>query len=515
MSFEMNATMKKAYVWAGLLITALMALNLVYTATLNAFYGSGDMTDGAWLATVAWHNNIQLNGPPAFWESFFKEHVSPIFWLTNIISYILPLSKFDFFAVVLGATYALFATGIFRLWQLGIKSERPSIAATFVMIVVALAASFSGVGMQALRLPHHEMMFPAFAVWFLISLIEKKYNWASLCFCLALMVREDMGFHLFGVLFLTLMVFKFTRITFPQGKLVWRYALAAFVYAVLMMLFKNFVFSEVGGGVFQRSYIGSPPWHHITADLLQQRWDFYVASRGYIYLPFALTCIWAAIIRNPLLPVGYLAFVPWLLLSFFATNDTTATLSYYYGFPFWLSLAWPLVAIHLWPTASKFKLGQKPYILVLLASLIVFDAGHWTVYPFTKCSYVGFPFQPSDGLINRDMTEKFVDYFIKNEKTFEQNGLGMDMAVQALVVDHSSRDSWLQDLQDKNVQPSILIYYQGGYQGGTHVLPLLKSGLYNYFYEVPGTPVRLASQHELSQQLPAPLPFSKTDYIVF
>ena len=45
----------------------------------------------AWLAAVTWHNGWRLRGPPANPFPYFHEHVTPILWLSNAVSYVVPL----------------------------------------------------------------------------------------------------------------------------------------------------------------------------------------------------------------------------------------------------------------------------------------------------------------------------------------------------------------------------------------------------------------------------------------
>ena len=56
--------------------------------------------------------------------------------------------------------------------------------------------------------------------------------------------------------------------------------------------------------------------------------------------------------RNPLLPFGYAAFVPWFGLHLLADSDIAGTLSGYYGFPFMIAAFCPLIGGVLAPRAA-------------------------------------------------------------------------------------------------------------------------------------------------------------------
>lgn len=476
---------------------------LIALATLNVFYGSGDFTDGGWLATVAWHKDWQLMGPPAFNQSFFNEHVSPIFWLTNIASWILPFSKFDFCALWFGACYGIFAAGVYYAWRMNDDKDASWSYAIPVAIAVALAAAFSGVGMQGVRLPHHEMAIPGLVLWFFIRLGEKNYRAAGWWLAISLAVREDVGFHIFGLVFLLQMAAKIFRLNIPQSKWLWRFALAGFVYSSCVMLLKAGL--SINDSVFIRSYVGTPPWQHVTAELMAKRWHTYVTERTYIYVPFFVTLVWAAVVRNPLLPIGYLAFVPWIVISFFGTNECTSVLAYYYGFPYWISLAWPLVAMKFAPAMPALK--RWPYALVLLSSLMFWDDGQIEVYPLTANAFLESPFLPSWNLQHRKSQQEFVDYFVKNQKLFEAGTMGIDMAMQALLIDYVDRHTWMAELDDQNIHPDIIIYYENGLEWISRVSPMVSTAEYKYFYKVPGTRIRLAAKNDLETALPPPRPF--------
>jgi len=493
----------------GRAVAIVIPLALVYVAVLNNFYSSGDMLDPVWLASIAWHSDFGQHAPPAMPVSFFTSHVSPIFWLPNLVSYVLPLSKIDYFGLWYGGIYALYSAGIYKAWLL----NRPKAASGLAVlgevplaVVVGLAATFSAFPMQALRLPHYELALPAFALWFLITLVEGRYRWAILWFALCLMVREDAGLHLFAVLFLWGAAWRFTSTFYarpwPRARYVWAFAAAALAYAIFAVLLKNFVIQA--DNLFTRLYVGTPPWHHITGELLLERLRFYALERTWITVPLLVTMGWAAISRNPLLPLGYIAFLPWLLLNFQATHVTPGTLGYYYGFPFWLALAWPLIALHLWPQLGQRPPRRWPYLLVLAASLAGWQYDRVVVYPLQKGFFDKYPFAITSELLHRHNYEEFVGYFAAHEKEFARSGV--DLAVFGLVMDHVTRRNWLEE-QKLTDPPEILIYFTGGFEWPIHVVPLLATGFYGHFYQVPGTRIELAAHAPLDTLVPGPSPF--------
>jgi hypothetical protein len=480
------------------LLAGLIAFILVRTSVLNVFYSAGDMIDPGWFSTLAWHSTWRLAGPPAFSGSFFADHMSPIFWLTSAVSYVLPLPKIEFFAAVLGATYALFAAGVCRAWQMG--DERAGLAQGLAAVAIALAATFSAVGMQALRLPHHEMMIPAFGLWFFIAMAERSYRWAAVWFVLCLMVREDAGFHLAGILVLWGLAVTFYRQAYSEARPIWYFAIAALGYAALAFLFMHTAFAP---NVFSRVYSGDPPWHHLTAQFLSERFWFYLTERSYATLPLLVTLVWAAFSRNPLLPLGYIACLPWMAMHFLAFGYTSGTLSYYYSFPLWLGLAWPLVALHLWPRENTRRAVRWPYLLVLLPSLVGWKFDNVIVYPLAKHYFPEHPFAVTAELLNREAYDNFSRYFIANKSKL--GDAAMDMAVFGLLIDDSNRKNWITE-QKEDHPPEVIMYFDGGFEW-PRIVPILRRGLYTQFYQVPGTKIRVAAQRPLEGALPQPMPF--------
>jgi hypothetical protein len=483
----------------GYAAASVVAFLLVRTAILNLFYSVGDLHDPGWLATVAWRNGWLLIGPPSLGGSYFSEHISPIFWLTNLVSYLLPLPKIDFFAAFMAAIYALYAAGIFRAWLWG--DDRVSAARSVVALAVALLATFSAVSMQTLRLAHHEIAMPALALWFFIALVERNYRLAVVWFVLCLMVREDAGFHLFGLLVLWGLCLKIGGQRDDRAQMLWRFAAVAFAYAVIALAIKHTAFPRANN--FSRVYSGIPPWQHLTGPFLSERFWFYLTERTFITVPLLVTLAWAAVSRNPLLPVGYIAFLPWLALHFVAAFGTTGMLGYYYAFPFWLSLAWPLVALHLWPAASEKQKARWPYVLVLLSSLVGWKFDRVVVYPFDNNHFIEHPFVYTNDVQNRAAADRFVDYFIANKTAF--GSFAADMAITGLMMDDVTRANWLWGLKVSQ-PPDVIVYFVDSYEW-PRIVPLLQTGAYSWFYRVPETRIRLAARSPLPSRLPLPLPF--------
>ncbi len=498
---------QRSWRWLGLIIVVLTTFILVRDAVLNVFYSIGDMIDGGWLASITWHNRWRLPGPPAFPWRYFSNHISPILWLTNAVSFVVPLAKFDYYAVCIAAIHAQYAAGFYRAWLL--TEARLNATRTVVAIVVALAATFSGVAIIALGLPHPEMAIPALMLWFVIAVAKRNYIWAACWLTACLMVREDAGFHVFALLALWIGVLAwrcrgFTRDT----RWLAGFAGVALGYSLLIFFASRQLFPAFA--VVTRSYLGDPPFHHVTVPFVLDRLHYYLLELTYVTLPLPITVIWSAISRNPLIPLGYIAALPWLVLNFFSVQETAGILAYYYAFPFWLSLAWPLVALRVWEdavgTRSSGRLNQRwPYALLLTVSLIGWHWNGFVIYPLEKNRFDESPFLYNDTLRERARYQIFVDYFLANRPLFGPTAL--DQAVFALLIDHADRTTWFESWPPEKPPPETMIYFTGAFEYRSRVLPLLRTGVYSCVYSVPGTHILLATQNPLASRLPPPMPF--------
>jgi len=500
--------------WIGLAAVAALTFALTRIAVLNVFYTSGDMHDPGWFASVIWHNDWRLHGPPAFPGPFFSEHLVPLMWLANGLSFVPPLPKFDFYAACVAAIHALYAAGVYRAWLL--SDHRVTAARASVAVLVGLAAAFSGVGIAALVLPHTEMAIPAFGLWFVIAMAERTYARAACWFAACLMVREDAGLHLFMLLTLWagVMGIRQRRLE-PDIRWLLGFAFVALGYSAAAFLAKRLYFPA--GDILFRSYLGDPPLRHVTMAFVRDRLRFYLLERSYLTLPFALTMFWAVLARVPLLAVGAVATLPWVSLSLIAVHPTPGTISYYYGFPFWLSLAWPLVALRVWrdsggPASGRpvraagvhggWASGRWPYGLLLVASLVGWQ-GRLVVWPLKTDALGQSIFAHGETLRDRGRYQRFVDYFLARRSLFGVTAF--DQAVFGLLMDHAGRETWLETWRGK--PPDTLIYYFGSFEFPSRVVPLLRSGVYDCVYALPGTRLRMATKFPLDPRAVEGTPF--------
>jgi hypothetical protein len=179
-------------------------------------------------------------------------------------------------------------------------------------------------------------------------------------------------------------------------------------------------------------------------------------------------------------------------------------MTYYMGFPFWLALAWPLIAVRVGQDTAEGANQRWPYVLLLLASTIGWHPDRIVIYPLDQGSFRQQPFRYTEALSHRADYREFVDTFVNHRAVFGMTAV--DQPMVGLLIDHIDRSNWSDDWQ--SAPPDTLIYFADSPFLQKEVLPLLNTGKYRCIYSVPGTRIRLATQDALRERLPDPAEFS-------
>jgi hypothetical protein len=309
---------------------------------LNHFYRDGAyLMDSGLLAYIMSPDNPAMNMPPALGDhSFYQFHVSPILWLLGQGASLLPLTAPQFFAVFIGTCHALVAAAVF--WALvgpvGLRG-----AGVFLAAILAMAFALNGLAIAILRYPHYEMLIAAATMLFLVAVHERRFGLASLFMLVALLTREDGGFHIAVTLASIIFMRRWMKLDRRDERLMIGFLIMAFLYSASAMTLQHMAFPDQTS--FQRIYSGDPAFGHVTGEMLVTRFVGWLTFRSYIFLPFMIAAIWSILRRNYYLMTGYLAAVPWLAVHLVAFSPVPGTLSSYYGFPLLVASFWPLLGV--------------------------------------------------------------------------------------------------------------------------------------------------------------------------
>ena len=352
--------------WVAAGMVAGMAFWFNNNYVLHHFLRGPYMNDTGAVAGMVYHPTLDLQWPIAAEQqvSFYPSHVAPLLYLLGLPSYLLPDILPVFYAKFIGLMYALLglagtlaAEPLTRKW-----GWRGPLAAG----LAGLGLAFSGISLGAIQFPHYELYYAGLAVLFFALLMRGQSRWATVPFGLALLVREDAGLHLFGILALLFLGASATASLRSWRKLFGGYALAALSYAVVVIALQKTFFH--GDDSLGRIYLGSPAFAHWSVALVTKRLGIYLSARKYVFAPWLLLLGLAAVRRSWLLAIGAVAVVPWIILNLLAKWDLAGEFSIYYPFPLLVTLIWPILIYPL-----EIQRG-KPGALVIGSALVLFSS---------------------------------------------------------------------------------------------------------------------------------------------
>jgi len=510
LAHDMKAiTLLKRLPIAQLMIALLVGIP-VFIAILNHFYCAGDLTDPGQQARIGWRNDWWLPSPSPDKTTFLSTHLALIFWPINLISYVLPLDVISFYGLFQAFIYATYATAIFEAWQsFVLKPESTRFVGALSGAVVAVLATFSAVGMQSLKLAHSELLIPALALWFFVFLRKQETYKAIAAFTLCLMVREDAGLHLFGVIFLILLGTHIQKKNFPESKQLMMFGICGLIYAVLAFFIRGSLPGHWNN--FASVYSGTPAWDHITNEFIINRLRFYTIHRSYIWIPIVLSVIWSFLASDLLILVGYFAFIPWLIISFFAVFSTSGEMGYYYAFPFWFSLAWPVISYNWIQSDDNYNKKYNFFVFfgfILIASNVSING--FKIYMADNNFFPSHPFVITDEVMHKKEADAAFAYLITNKDLLEMNTTAVDGAANGFLMDITSSKNNVDShfWKEQSQLPRIIVYFEQAFNQND-IRDLLNSNSYQFLYFVPNTRIKIASQVDLGEILPQPMPFNR------
>lgn len=358
-------------------VAAIANFNVIW----NHFYADvPKLFDTGWYADLVHRSSPVLQNPPTvafatIGPDFYATHFSPFLWLLALPTYLLPVSPPVWLACVEALKHALIAM-IGGLALRGLAPDGPPAPGQRRAAgVAAFLLPFNGVLLAGMAYSHFETWFVPFALGFLWLLFRGQRGPAAGCFAATLLVREDAGFHLCGVLAVSVVARLLIQRRWDHRLTEWlAFAAAGFAAsAAALLLVKRFF---PGDDAFARIYLGDPAFAHLTREELARRLEILFAYRGYIWLPAVVYAAWAATARAAWPLLGYLAFVPWFLLNLTAHSLAPGTLSLYYAFPFALALLWPCAAAAVFASARERARAPGWIAAALFASILGYIPGN-------------------------------------------------------------------------------------------------------------------------------------------
>jgi uncharacterized membrane protein len=461
---------------------------------LYHFYVRGSfLLDSGLLAYLAAHGGAFLPTPRVLGgQSFFATHLTPIFLVTAQLRRWLPVSDAQFFALFIGLCHALPGLGVFWLLRSGFGLRRPM--GIVLAALLGMAFSFNGLALAIARYPHFEMLIVGGAILFAVALSRGKHLAAALWFALCLATREDAGFHLFAILFVLIALNRWHAVPWSAQRAEIVFAAVALVFSLAEILVQMAI--AEGQSSLVRIYLGDPPFGSLSPEVLAGRLLGYFAYRTYLVVPAAIAVLWAVRTRNPYILVGYVAFLPYLLLHLTARSEIAATLSGYYAYPFMIAAFWPLLGV--WLNRRRLTAQQTPTVPVLAFAAMI--AGSFAAVP-RQYNPGGLEFPASlispPSLARMNATERAIAALSRSKPMLGK--VVVDDSVLALAPDDFEPGETL--LASTHAPPDTAVYFDQGY-GAKAVRAMAAAADLTRNYRVSGTSIRLATDRAIDPSLP-------------
>ena len=95
-------------------------------------------------------------------------------------------------------------------------------------------------------------------------------------------------------------------------------------YSVVAFLVRQ-SFAPSGDDILVWKFTGSPPYAHLTADLIRERLAFIASNREYVYIPMLTLALLAVLQRSVLPLIAVIAVLPWMLWHLIAKDPLAGT----------------------------------------------------------------------------------------------------------------------------------------------------------------------------------------------
>jgi hypothetical protein len=243
-------------------------------------------------------------------------------------------------------------------------------------------------------------------------------------------------------------------------------------------------------GLLVLEYLGQPLFGDVTVASMATRFLGWVQYRGYVVLPALCALAWAILRRNPLILLGYAAFVPWGLLHLAAARDMLATLPSYYAYPFMFASFWPLIGLLI----DERRSGDKRPILEPVCGFALLTAASFAPSPFPHnptqidlpADFVALPSLSRQAATDRALAQLATAKELGREV--------VDQSVLALVPEFYRAGDQLSSRFHGD--PDSIIYFADGFESGLAKKTAAEAGL-DRMYAVPGTSIRIASNRAI------------------
>jgi hypothetical protein len=488
--------MNTPYRWSAGDFTAAASLFAVVLATnintvLNNAYAFGStLYDSTIFQSIIWRSGWALLQAPVIATnmSYLNVHLSPVNYLPNIVSYLVPIDRMSYYGLVYGLVYASLVVLVFHLF-LGLSSQRTLIAALGSFLFY-----LSGPVNSAQWEPHQEIASALFTTGFFVGWGLRRRWIAITMLALDVTVREDCGMLLALPLFLLWADDRWAGRGTGLGSdpQTLGYAVLSVLLSVAATVVKWLFFNEVD--IFSLFYYGPQPFSHLSSELVADRAQSTILHRQYLWLPGLALLAGAIWLRDARLLIGWVAFLPYWLFNFFSILDLNAELASYKAFPFILTMIWPAILALRSPAQTRGAL-RIVQVAVLLSATLSWEGGGPRLAPPSGISSL------IDRWLLHPETER-AELYRAFESRLDNNSLGVARAsMGALALYPYSFPRWdtsqlLAGRESEAERLDSVLWFVGD-RDQPITAKWLESGQFPYSYRVIGTRLRLATRTSL------------------
>ena len=351
------------FVAAAGLFAFVLATN-VSTVLNNAYSFGSTVHDSTLHLSMIWRSGWTLQLAPVLYNmSYLNIHLSPINYLPDAISYLIPFDRMTYYALVYGIVYASLIVVVFYVF-LRLFAQH-----TLIASLASFAFYLSGPVNSGQWEPHQEIASALFTAGFFVAWGLRR-RWAAIAMLLLnVAVREDCGMLLALPLFLLWLHDRWINrdSRAHSDRFTLGCALLSAMLSVISFTTKQLAFNKVN--VITIQYYGADPFAHLSLRVLSGRLDFTILHGQYLWLPGVVLLLAAIWLRDLRLVIGWVAFFPFWLFNFFSVFDANANLESYRTFPLILTMIWPAVLALRAPPQARNALGVVQAAVLLSATL--------------------------------------------------------------------------------------------------------------------------------------------------
>lgn len=310
------------------------------TVLNNAYSFGSTLFDSGIEQSILWRSGWLLTPARVFERhSYFELHLSPILYIPQIVSYLVPIDRMTYYGLVYGVVWGSLLVLVYKLLK-----KLP--ASSLVACIGSVAFYISGPVAESNWEPHQEIISSLMMIAFFMAWATDRHILAVVSLSAHATVREDCGVLLALPLICLWLLDKWERIRSPehtdtQHHATGKYALLSLLCSMVTFAIKARIPTTLDTiDVFY--YSKAAPFSHLSWQLLAERVHFLIGQEYMIAIAVVLAT--GSIVLRDWRPfIGWLAFLPYFIFSFLSKMELAANFGSYKGHPYFLTLVWPAI----------------------------------------------------------------------------------------------------------------------------------------------------------------------------